>query len=81
MSQGDRYGRVMTVEEYKALPPLTEEERAETHRIRTALMAGVRREHEAFVAAGGHVMTDEEWDAYWHEDDDVEEDWGPVSAK
>ena len=64
--------RVLTVEEAKALPPPTEEELAR----RRAVLAEVRKEVDAFLAAGGRLPTAEEWQDTWEavhygdEDDD-----------
>jgi hypothetical protein len=74
--------RALTVEEYRALPPPTEEELARQRAINAEIFAEVRRRHADFLAAGGTVMTDEEWQEYWdHRWDEDEEEWGDIPGK
>jgi hypothetical protein len=70
--------RVLTVEEAKALPPLTEAEKARIAERRRAIFEDVQRRTEAFLAAGGRLPTQEEWEETWNEvhygDDEDEDD-------
>lgn len=76
MSQVERYGRAMTVEEYRSLEPLTGEQRAQDVAAMREILDQVRREHESFVANGGHVMTNDEWQSWWESLDDDDDDCG-----
>ncbi len=57
--------RVLTLEEARARPPLTEAE-AEANRLRVAaILADAARNREEFLASGGKLMTEEEWQEFW----------------
>ena len=57
--------RVYTVEEARNLPPPSEELLCR----RREIMDEVLRQHEAYLAAGGKVMTQEEFEELW---DDID---------
>ena len=66
--------RTRTFEELKARPPLTEAELAENRAPMAALLETARRIREEYLARGGHIMSEEEWqaewDSRWDDDDD-----------
>jgi hypothetical protein len=71
--QSSEAARVLTLEEARALPPPTADQLAR----RRAALDAVDSERAAFVAAGGKLMTDEEWQEFWDSrwDDDEDESW------
>ena len=57
--------RTMTLEQLKARPQLSETELAENGAAMAALLSESRRIREAYLARGGRVMSDAEWQAEW----------------
>ena len=82
MSTRTRLDRPLTIEEYRALPPPTEEERAEAREAMARFLEVAGRISASIREQLGRDMTDEEfWDLLTHDDDD-DDDWeqGPLDA-
>jgi hypothetical protein len=82
MSTRTRLDRPLTIEEYLALPPPTEEELAEARAAMDRFLAVAAQISASIREQLGRDMTDEEfWDLLKHDDDD-DDDWGegPLDA-
>ena len=65
--------RTKKLDDPRARSPFTDAERAVIRKRRIAVLAAARADQEAFIAQGGHVMTDDEfqdfWDRRWDDED------------